>query len=533
MGKKIANLGFLVVVSMILLHCANRGTTTGGDKDEIPPVIVKSTPENFSINFDAQEIEIEFDEYVKLKNLQKQLIISPPMKIEPEITPVGTASKVITIKIFDTLQPNTTYAFNFGESIADNNEGNLFPYYKYVFSTGNYIDSLSVTGIVTDALSKEVDERVAVMLYEVDSSFYDSIVYKQKPKYVAVTDSSSGFSLENIKKGSYLLSALKEENPNYTYQQKTDKFAYRKQFITVPSDTAYVLKLFKESIDYSYKRARQASQNKIAFGYEGDGESMLIKILSDVPDDFSSLITKEIQKDTLNYWYRPKLEVDSLIFEVIRGQSIDTAVVRIKDFKSDSLVFKPLSSNLKLQDSYIISASTPLEYVDESKVRVMNKDSVFVKATMVLDPTTNSVVLEFDKTEKNSYEIQLLPTALTDFYGVANDTLNYRASTKLQSDYGDVRISISNGVYPLIVQIINDKGLVIESAVALNASAVDFQSVTPGVYFLRAVFDTNKNGSYDSGSYLSKIQPERVSYASTPIEVRAGWDTIEEFVLAD
>ena len=164
MGKKIANLGFLVVVSMILLHCANRGTTTGGDKDETPPVIVKSTPENFSINFDAQEIEIEFDEYVKLKNLQKQLIISPPMKIEPEITPVGTASKVITIKIFDTLQPNTTYAFNFGESIADNNEGNLFPYYKYVFSTGNYIDSLSVTGIVTDALSKEVDERVGYVV---------------------------------------------------------------------------------------------------------------------------------------------------------------------------------------------------------------------------------------------------------------------------------------------------------------------------------------------------------------------------------
>ena len=225
------------------------------------------------------------------------------MNIEPEITPVGIASKVITIKIFDTLQPNTTYAFNFGESISDNNEGNLFPYYKYVFSTGNYIDSLSVSGIVSDALNKDVDERVAVLLYEVDSSFYDSIVYNQKPKYVAVTDSSSAFSLENIKKGSYLLTALKEDSPNYTYQQKNDKIAYRKQFITVPSDTAYVLRLFKESIDYSFKRARQASQNKIAFGYEGEGESMLIKMLSDVPDDFSSVITKEIDKDTLNYWY--------------------------------------------------------------------------------------------------------------------------------------------------------------------------------------------------------------------------------------
>ena len=533
MGKKLANLGFFVVVSLILSQCANRGTTTGGDIDETPPVIVKSTPKNFSINFDAQEIEIQFDEYVKLKNIQKQLIISPPMNIEPEIVPVGTASKVITIKLFDTLQPNTTYAFNFGESIADNNEGNLFPYYKYVFSTGNYIDSLSVSGIVSDALNKDVDERVAVLLYEVDSSFHDSILYKQKPKYIAVTDSASGFSLENIKKGSYLLAALKEENPNYTYQQKTDKIAYRKQFITVPSDTAYELKLFKESIDYSFKRARQASQNKIAFGYEGDGESMLINIISDVPDGFSSVITKEIEKDTLNYWYRPALKADSLVFEVIREQSIDTAVVKIKEFESDSLVFKSLSSTLKLKDSYVISASTPLKNIDESKVRVMDKDSVFIKPKMVLNSIINSVVLDFDKTEKNSYDIQLLPGALTDFYGVANDTLNYKASTKLQSDYGNVRINISNGVYPLIVQITNDKGEVIESSLELNPSPIDFQDVSPGIYFLRAVFDTNQNGDYDTGNYLSKTQPERVSYASEPIEVRAGWDTIEEFVLAD
>ena len=531
MGKKLANLGFFIVVSLILSQCANRGTTTGGDKDETPPVIVKSSPKNFSINFDAQEIEIQFDEYVKLKNIQKQLIISPPMNIEPEITPVGIASKVITIKIFDTLQPNTTYAFNFGESISDNNEGNLFPYYKYVFSTGNYIDSLSVSGIVSDALNKDVDERVAVLLYEVDSSFYDSIVYNQKPKYVAVTDSSSVFSLENIKKGSYLLTALKEDSPNYTYQQKTDKIAYRKQFITVPSDTAYVLRLFKESIDYSFKRARQASQNKIAFGYEGEGESMLIKMLSDVPDDFSSVITKEIDKDTLNYWYRPTLEVDSLIFEVVRAHFIDTVVVRIKDFKSDSLVFKSLTSNLKLKDPYIVSATIPLEKVNQSKVQVINKDSVFLKTTMFLDSVTNNVVLNFDKTEKNSYKIQFLPGAFTDFFGAKNDTINYNATTKFQSDYGNVRVNIGNGVYPMIIQITNAKGVVVESFFAKDSSPVDFKDVSPGIYFLRAIFDSDKNGLYDTGDYLSKVQPERVSYASEPIEVRAGWDTIEEFVL--
>jgi len=280
MVKKFANLGFLIVVSVIFSQCANRGTASGGPKDEAPPVIIKSIPENFSLNFDSKEIIIYFDEYIKMKDLQKQLIISPFMDPEPEITPVGTASKFIKIKIKDTLQPNTTYAFNFGESISDNNEGNIFPYYKYVFSTGNYIDSLSVSGIVTDAINKNVDERVAVLLYEVDSTFSDSILYIKKPKYIGVTDSVSGFNLENIKDGTYLLAALKEENPNYTFQQKTDKIGFRKTLITVPSDTAYVLNMFKEAVDYKFKRSRQVSYNKLAFGYEGVGEPMEIKLLS-------------------------------------------------------------------------------------------------------------------------------------------------------------------------------------------------------------------------------------------------------------
>ena len=120
-----------------------------------------------------------FDEYVKFKDIQKQLVISPPMDPEPEITPLSTASKYITIKIFDSLQPNTTYAFNFGESIIDNNEGNPFPFYKYVFSTGTYIDSLSVKGLVVEAFERETPEAVSVVLHEVDTTYTDSIVFKQ------------------------------------------------------------------------------------------------------------------------------------------------------------------------------------------------------------------------------------------------------------------------------------------------------------------------------------------------------------------
>ena len=187
MNKTLSNFIFILFIALIFANCANRGTPQGGEKDVTPPTIEKSEPENFNINFDQKEIRIYFDEYIKIKDVQKQLIISPPMKTQPEITPLGNASKYISIKIFDTLQPNTTYAFNFGNSISDNNEENPFPFYRYVFSTGNYIDSLSVNGQIFDALNRKPDTFVSVGLYEVDSTFNDSIVYKENPKYITNT----------------------------------------------------------------------------------------------------------------------------------------------------------------------------------------------------------------------------------------------------------------------------------------------------------------------------------------------------------
>jgi hypothetical protein len=140
MSKSLVQNLLLFFVLVAIASCANRGTPSGGEKDTEPPQIIKSEPENFSINFKEKEIRIYFNEYIKIKNLQKQLIISPPMEYQPDITPLGTASKYIRIKILDTLQPNTTYAFNFGQSIVDNNEENPYPYYRYVFSTGRRDD---------------------------------------------------------------------------------------------------------------------------------------------------------------------------------------------------------------------------------------------------------------------------------------------------------------------------------------------------------------------------------------------------------
>ncbi|MEG2103497.1 MAG: Ig-like domain-containing protein, partial [Flavobacterium sp.] len=135
--SKLKYISFLLVLLMV--SCAKRGNITGGLKDTLAPILISSTPKNLTTDFQGNEITLVFDEYVKLKNLNKQLIISPPMKYEPQITPVGV-SKFLKIKLRDTLQPNTTYSLNFGQSITDNNEGNPLNQFKYIFSTGSYID---------------------------------------------------------------------------------------------------------------------------------------------------------------------------------------------------------------------------------------------------------------------------------------------------------------------------------------------------------------------------------------------------------
>ena len=149
---------FLLLISVLFTSCAKRGYITGGMKDTIAPVLKLSEPKNFSTNFKGNIIKLQFDEYVKLKDVNKQMIISPPMKTQPLISPMA-ATKEIKITIKDTLLENTTYSFNFGNSIQDNNEGNPYQQFKYIFSTGTYIDSLELRGTIKDAFDVMVKPK--------------------------------------------------------------------------------------------------------------------------------------------------------------------------------------------------------------------------------------------------------------------------------------------------------------------------------------------------------------------------------------
>lgn len=524
MNKTLSNFILAVLIGTIFINCANRGNPQGGPKDELPPVIMTSSPENYSTNFEGTEIEITFDEYIKIKDLSKQLIISPPMKTQPEVSPLGSASKKITIKIFDTLPPNSTYAFNFGNSIADNNEGNPYPYYRYVFSTGDYIDSLSVKGSIIDAINKEPETFVNVALYEVDSTFTDSIVFKEAPKYITNTlDSLTTFSIDNIKAGKYMLIALKDNNGDNKFQQKTDQIAFHKSFIDVPTDSTFTLKLFSEALDFKATRPRLISGEKIAFGYEGDYKDMAIKITSETPPEFEYRITKDKKTDSLNYWYKPRLEVDSLLFKVTHPNFEKNFTVRISEQKRDSLIIESFpSSTIGYNQDLKIIGNIPFVDFDASKIHVMDKDSVQIDFTTKFDTITNTYAFSFEKTEDNAYKMEILPEAFTDFFDNKNDTTYYSLKTQKASSFGYARFTLVNATYPLIIQLTDTKGEVKYEEYTATEGVVDFLDLKPGNYLIRIIHDTNGNEKYDTGNYLKKVQPEKVSFFQE-IEIRADW----------
>ncbi|MFD0863414.1 Ig-like domain-containing protein [Sungkyunkwania multivorans] len=538
--KRLSSYILVVVIFFSILNCAKRGTPTGGEKDTTPPQMVKADPPMFTTNYDNQRIRIYFDEYIKLSELQKQLIVSPPIDQGGYvIRPQGTASKYVEINIKDTLQENTTYTFNFGRSIQDNNEGNPYEYFTYVFSTGNYIDSLEVTGVVKDAIKKFPDQFVSVMLYEKNEQYGDSTIYKEKPTYITNTlDSAVSFRLANLRAGKYKMIALKDVGNNYTFDPATDKIAFVKEDIVVPTDSIYELTLFKEIENFSIGRPGMISRNRIAFAYTGLPDSMEIKLLSSKPEGFKEKITKEKDKDSLNYWFTP-IDLDSLQFEVSKGTEKETFTVRKRKLPKDSLTLKPnIRGSIVPGKRFAILSNIPLEAKDESLMSLIDKDSMPVPFTTMIKEEDGELQLEFDfeTAPSQRYRLALLPNAIKDFYGDTNDSLDFTLSTKSLADYGNIRVTLQNvKQYPIILQVTVEKGEVVKEIYATASQPeYSFESLEPGKYYIRLIYDENKNGQWDTGNFLEKRQPEKVYYLPGDLKpLRANWDINETFILPE
>ena len=534
MSKRIQTLGSVLCLFLFIINCAKRGSITGGEEDTTPPEFVKASPPNYTTNFKGKEVRIYFDELIKLKDVQKQILISPPMDPKPVISPQGSPAKFIKIKFTDTLLENTTYSINFGESIVDNNEENPLPFFKYVFSTGSYLDSLKIEGQIQDALKNEPDPFVSVLLYEVDSSYTDSMVFKEVPRYITSTLDSTLFSISNIKEGSYKLIALKDKSNDFRFQPDKDRIGFYEKVVTLPEDTAtfYTLRLFQEVLDFEAKRPKQESKYKYMIGYEGVADSVSINVFN-TPDEYDYRILEDPEKDTLYYWYKPFWEVDSLVFNIRNGNRYeDTIISRHKDMKVDSLDLSRTSTNYGVEGRLDFRGTTPLQSYDTTFIKVLRRDSTLISHTIRLDSIKNVIEVRFKSQEDSSYVVEMLPGAVTDFYGMQNDTIQTAISIPAQKDFGTLSLNVRRVLnYPILIQLTDTEGKVKYEKTQTEAGEIKFANLEPAKYLLRIIFDRNKNNRWDTGNFLKNRLPERVTYYPKEIDVRANWDLKETFTL--
>ncbi len=533
--KRLIAFCFFFLVITACFQCARRGTPSGGPKDETPPVLIRAIPDDMTTNFEPQNIRLYFDEFIRLNDVQNQLIVSPPLKNTPIVSPQGGTRKYVEIELKDTLEENTTYTLNFGQSIVDNNENNPNPFLSYVFSTGDYIDSLTLSGSVRDAFNRDADNFISIMLYEVDTSFTDSTIYKKLPNYITNTlDSATVFELRNLKEGLYSLVAIKDEGKNNLFDQRTDKIAFLAEAIQIPTDSVFELTLFSEIPEFSVAQPSYAAANRIIFGYSGIADSMVIRTLTQLPDTVATRFSKEPEKDTINLWFTP-FEADSIVFEISNPVKdyIDTFTVKTRKLAVDSLVLSASHrGKINFDDQFYLQSNIPLKEIDTSRIGILNRDSMAVNFTTELDLQNNKILIDFEKEPNESYRVDVLPEFITDLFEQVNDTMQYRLLTGSPADFGNLRLNlVGEVVYPIILQLTTEKGITVREIIADKPILFEFNNIDPGNYLIRLILDQNGNGIWDTGSYLEKVQPEKVIYYPQSIEVRANWELEQTFTI--
>ena len=528
---------YTVLSIAVISGCAKRGSPTGGLVDSIPPALVNASPKINSTNFDSEEIRLTFDEFVKLDKVEEQLIISPPLdKNSYEVKPLNGVTKKIFLEFIDSLETETTYSINFGNSIKDNNEGNPLTFFSYTFSTGETIDSLYVRGNISDAFDKESDDYISIHLYRIDSVFNDSIIFNNRPTYISNSLDSTNYQFKNLKEGEYLIVALKDIDNNYFFDPFYDKIGFIDSLITLPRDSIINFKLFKEETSLIWDKPHFINSEKIGFGYYGKLDLKNIKIKSSIPDSVQYTYTKENEKDTLIFWLS-KNSFDSLNFNLIEKDTTKLVTVkfdRARDTLIDSLSISAKTANvIHLKETFKLSSNIPLKNIKDSLITIRDIDSLIIPFATSINDNLNQIDIKFEVSPSDNYRIFILPDAIKDIRGVSNDTLQYNVISQTLEDYGNVYLDvIRNSESKFILHMINNDGDIIrEFKNVTQNTTYNFDYVRPGKYTFRLIEDTNNNDIWDTGNYLKKIKPESVYYFTNELEVRANWDLNETFNL--
>ncbi|HLG38697.1 MAG TPA: Ig-like domain-containing protein [Chitinophagaceae bacterium] len=439
--------------------CANIVPPEGGLRDSLPPILTKATPKDSTRNFQGNKINLTFDEYIEVDNFFQNVVITPIQKSIPSET---HKLNTISIRLRDTLEANTTYTINFGNSIKDLNEGNVFKNFSYVFSTGPYLDSLTFSGNVLLAETGKIDSTLIVMLHR---KAEDSAVFKEKPRYITKLDSKGNFTFNNLPSGTFHLYALKDETRSYLYRNKA-LFGFADSPIVVQKNAPPVTL-------YAYEGAKET---QVAGTLATTGTTGAAKP-ADKRLKFQTTIKSNKVQDLLQPF--------SFMF--------DRA---LKRFDSAKVHFSADTSYTPVTDY-----------------------------TWTMDSSRKKVTLNYQWEENTLYHLILEKDFATDTLNqqlLRADTITFKSMQS--SDYGKVSIRFRNldlSKNPVLQLVQND---VVVNSFPLTGEIFSKDLFLPGEYDMRILNDANNNGIWDPGEFFGKHkQPEIVKPVERRLNVRVNY----------
>ena len=558
--------GLVLLALMFPWGCANTTTPpTGGDKDTIPPVITKVSPLPGTVNVPVHKAKVRFtfNEYVKIKDANG-VFLSPPLEKKPKAVIKGKSAEVTFESDLDS---NTTYTLDLTGAIADNNEGNLFPGYTLVFSTGSQIDSMCMTGLIQDCNTLMPLKGATVLLYKDQT---DSAVFLKRPVAAAKTDDWGFFSLRNIKDTVYRVYAIKDANNNNIYEPESESVAFLDTLFrpsTVYNDSIYEFKKFdmkdtllclarKTDIELNVFREKPTKQMIVkkervglrtaylTFMAPGTNvHSLRIKGLpkEKVISQFNPV------KDSLEIWVNDQRKMPDTLFLVINYDKTDTAgVLKATEETVKLALDKKLRAELMKSNSYrdrkhedtiaVMTTSADPTTIEQYGFGIEFKYPLIEEAWDSLkfkmrnprqQESMGNVIVTRDSVNLRKYSImpeQPFQTGydyflkvpyrmFRDINGFYNDSTELKVTLPTDEKLSSISLELSGVNQKYIIDLLNDKrNKIIRTLIVEKDGPVLFPYLKAGSYCIRMTQDVNRNNLVDTGNLLEHRQPEKVRF---------------------
>ncbi len=516
--------------------CASMQSPTGGPKDSIPPGIINEVPKNLTKNFTAKKVEIEFNEFIKLNNEYTEISISPAMDIPPAFK---VKKENLEIEFKQNLEANTTYSINFGKAIADVNESNILKNYSYVFSTGNEIDSLSISGRVINSLTKEKLKDVTVFILPLTQ---DSLFGKKKASVFNITDTAGTFKLSNLRENTYKLYALLEQGGDRIYNGQNEEIGFLRNPIKLSKDTSGILiQVFKEyPTIFMVKDRRIEGDGRINLTFNRPITEPTISIIEPLGINQSKTVEFSLTRDSATVWL-PELSFDSIDVVVnSAGKALDTVTLRRnkRDVYVKSLITSDNLSGSKIRpgSELILKFSSPIQSYQETQITLL-EDSIPAKGYQIVkDPNSSRIYsIKYPWKTKKQYILKLAENAFTDVLNTKSKVYSKKFEMDIDDNYGSISINISvpDTTKTYLVQWLNERKDILKQNQIKKNTLLNYIRYPTAKYLIRIIYDDNANGEWDTGNVKEGRQPEKTWNFDKTISLRPNWDLEENVIIPD